>query len=107
MQTEPIFTQPFNTGLVDMKGEPLFNGDIIQLAYLDPLGLPHEGDIEEDKYQIEFDHGAFIARKIGATYRKVVLRDFIETRLGQYIPNFGYETLFVNNVVFAVKVKGD
>lgn len=94
-----------STGLVDLNDEPLFEGDTVYFAYVDPMGRVHTDSLEHEPFIIKFDHAAFIAQKVGESYRVRVLRDFIETKEGEYIPNYGNPKVFVNNVLLAVKIK--
>ena len=103
MQTEPTFTEPFNTDLVDIKGEPLFNGDLIKFVYIDPMGTPHPDTIEDEVHRIEFTHGAFIARQVSEPAIFELLIKFVQTREGRYISNYGNAVEFINNTALVVK----
>ena len=95
---------PFYTGLVDLNGIPLNEGDSIRFAYIDPVGNPYKDDIDEDVFKIEFTHGLFIARKEKNPAIWTPLYQHVETRDGEYISNYGYPIEFVNNTLLAVKV---
>lgn len=97
--------KPRATGLVDLNDEPLFEGDTVYFAYVDPMGRVRTDSLEHEPFIIKFDHAAFIAQKVGERYRVRVLRDFIETKEGEYVPNYGNPKVFVNNVLLAVKIK--
>jgi len=96
--------KPFYTGLVDLNGSPLNEGDSIRFAYIDPAGKPYKDDIDEDIFKIEFTHGLFIARKENNPAIWTPLYQHVETREGEYISNYGNAVEFVNNILLAVKV---
>ena len=95
---------PFYTGLVDLNGIPLNEGDSIRFAYIDPVGKPYKDDIDETVFKIEFTHGLFIARKEKNPAIWTPLYQHVETKEGEYISNYGNAVEFVNNILLAVKV---
>ena len=95
---------PLNTGLVDLNGIPLNEGDLIRFAYIDPAGKPYKEYIGETVFRIEFTHGLFIARKEENPAIWTPLYQHVETREGEYISNYGNAVEFVNNILLAVKV---
>ena len=95
---------PLNTGLVDLNGIPLNEGDLIRFAYIDPMGKPYKDYIDETVFKIEFTHGLFIARKEKNPAIWTPLYQHVETKEGEYISNYGNPVEFANDILLAVKV---
>ena len=98
-------TNLFSTTLNDKNDIELYEDDYIKFQYVDPMG--RVTDILEDEiWVIEFDHGSFIARSLKESHRTRILRDYLETREGKYIPNYGTVREFVSNNLPVELIRG-
>lgn len=99
------------TGLVDLNGREITDGDLFVFRddrYVrNPEDYQKEPSPDDERYRIEFDHGAFVGRKVKDSnmmpnsydYGIIVLRDMIALKEDKYISNYGVPEVFVNNVV--------
>ena len=98
-------TNLFSTTLTDRNDIELFEDDYIKFQYTDPMGRVTD-ELRDEIFVIEFDHGAFIARSLNERHRTRILRDYLERREGEYIPNYGSVYEFVSNKLPVELIRG-
>lgn len=98
-------TNLFSTTLTDRNDNELFEGDYIKFQYVDPMGRLTD-ELRDEIFVIEFDHGAFIGRSLNERHRTRILRDYLERREGEYIPNYGSVYEFVSNKLPVELIRG-
>jgi len=98
-------TNLFSTTLTDRNDIELFEGDYIKFQYVDPMGRLTD-ELRDEIFVIEFDHGAFIGRSLKENHRTRILRDYLERREGEYIPNYGSVYEFVSNKLPVELIRG-
>jgi hypothetical protein len=98
-------TNLFSTTLTDRNDIELFEDDYIKFQYVDPMGRVTD-ELRDEIFVIEFDHGAFIARSLKEKHRTRILRDYLERREGEYIPNYGNVYEFVSNKLPVELIRG-
>lgn len=98
-------TNLFSTTLTDRNGIELFENDYIKFQYTDPMGRVTD-ELSDEIFVIEFDHGAFIARSLTENHCTRILRDYLERREGQYIPNYGNVYEFVSDRLPVELIRG-
>lgn len=105
-----------NTGLIDMNGVEIKEGDYISLPYTDPLGTCYVEDGPEGhiRLKVVLDHGAFVAVdetnpegiSDAVSYHKTVLRDLVKTKSSnKYVSNYGVPDVFDGNTAVCWVVK--
>jgi hypothetical protein len=93
----------FDTGLKDIKGREIKIGDKIQFLYVDPMGRLHGSDVLDDRvYTVEFRQGCVVA--VINDRNPKLLRDYMKTKEGEYIPNYGTLVEYVDDEVLCVVV---
>lgn len=98
-------TNIFSTTLTDRNDIELCEGDYIKFQYVDPMGRLSD-ELDDEIWVIEFDHGSFIGRSLKENHRTRILRDYLERREGEYIPNYGTVYEFVSNKLPVELIRG-
>ena len=97
------------TGLKDLKGNDINIGDKFRFIYKDPMGRLNPSTLDDGLYEIAYEHGAVVAKYIEGhgveAENPRLLRNWIETEEGRYISNYGYLTVYKNNVVLGEVVE--
>lgn len=93
----------FNTGLKDIKGREIKLGDKIQFLYVDPMGRFQGSDVLDDRvYTVEFHQGCVVG--VIKDRNPKLLRDYMRTKEGRYIPNYGTLVEYVDDEVLCVVI---
>ena len=93
----------FDTGLKDIKGREIKIGDKIQFLYVDPMGRIYGSDVLDDKvYTVEFRQGCVVA--VTEDRNPKLLRDYMKTKEGRYVPNYGTIIEYVDDEVLGVVI---
>jgi len=85
------------TGLKDAKGVDIFEGDIVAVPYVSPMG-----DITKDidrNVSIVFQHGAFM---LDDSFDIQPLELWLARSKGEYISNKGNKTIRTNTCLFEI-----
>lgn len=98
-------TNLFSTTLTDRNDIELFEGDYIKFQYVDTMGRLSD-ELSDEIFVIEFDHGAFIGRSLKKNHLTRILRDYLERREGEYIPNYGSVYEFVSDKLPVELIRG-
>ena len=98
-------TNLFSTTLTDRNDIELFEGDYIKFQYVDTMGRLSD-ELSDEIFVIEFDHGAFIGRSLKKNHLTRILRDYLERREGEYIPNYGSVYEFVGDKLPVELIRG-
>lgn len=93
----------FNTGLKDNTGREIKIGDKIQFLYVDPIGeILGRDDLDDEVYTVEFRQGCVVG--VREDRNPKLLRDYMRTREGRYIPNYGTLVEYDGDEVLCVVV---
>lgn len=93
----------FDTGLRDFTGREIKIGDKIQFLYVDPMGeILGRDDLDDEVYTVEFRQGCVVG--VREDRNPKLLRDYMRTREGRYIPNYGTLIEYVDDKVLCVVV---
>ena len=98
-------TNLFSTTLTDRNDIELFEGDYIKFQYVDTMGRLSD-ELSDEIFVIEFDHGAFIGRSLKKNHLTRILRDYLERREVEYIPNYGSVYEFVSDKLPVELIRG-
>lgn len=75
------------TGLTDKNGSKIFEGDVIALPYITPMGQITSEEDEDLRTHVIYENGEF-------ALRNTPLSEWIEREEGEYIPNHGNKVIF-------------
>lgn len=78
------------TGLYDIDGKEIYEGDTVQGLYVTPFGKLTDQLDESQEGVITWEFGAFVLRQ---GKRWTVLQDFCKREEGEYISNYGSEII--------------
>ena len=93
----------FDTGLKDVRGREIKIGDKIQFLYVDSMGRFLGSDVLDDRvYTVEFRQGCVVG--VIEDRNPKLLRDYMRTEEGRYIPNYGTLVEYVDDEVLCVVV---
>lgn len=89
------------TGLFDKDGTEIFEGDIVSVPWVDPMGGVHEEKKDrEGPFTVGFERGTFTLQTSPVSCE---LFAWCRKEKGEYIPNYGNPTIFHNTTFLIVE----
>lgn len=79
-----ILSRDLSTGLHDRNGEEIFEGDVVAIPYIDPMGELHI-ETTNSKSKVGFENGQFVIYQT----EPQALVEWCEKKKGEYISNYG------------------
>lgn len=85
------------TGLLDRNGKEIWEGDVVSIPYIDPLGGLHV-ETEDGRAKVGFENGQFVLYRV----EPQPLIGWCKKEKGEYVPNYGNKTIISNETVLKV-----
>lgn len=76
------------TGLHDVNGTEIYEGDIVEVPYVDPMGGLHE-DTPDYTTDVIFGRGSFLVHSSHLRAERCTIDNCIESSEGPYVSNYG------------------
>jgi uncharacterized phage protein (TIGR01671 family) len=94
-QTEIVLMQ--FTGLLDKNGKEIYEGDVVKIPYIDPMGGLHQ-ETENGRSKVGFESGQFVIYRI----EPQGLIEWCEKEKGEYVSNYGNRTIVKDKTVVEI-----
>ena len=85
-----------NNGLKDKKKVEMYEGDIVGVPYVDPMGGIEDEYDPNEVYPIVFENGEFALKRYEFNQS---LLDWLEKEEGEYICNWGNRTIITDKFI--------
>lgn len=87
------------TGLLDIDGIEIKEGDTVMKQYIDPVGRLHDELDSDSRATVTWEHGAFVVRRGRIWY---CIQEYCKREEGEYISNYGTEIVLSNQTILKV-----